>query len=642
LQLKKGRIYLLNQMQKILQCLILILIITFSKRVLSYTEIDFWFTTSDNIQLDCTKCIPDGTPPSGGWPAVILCHGFGLDKYDPLSWAENLADNHVYSLVYSMRGQGQSGGFSNMISTTEMNDLMQMIQYVKTQPNVNPNKIGLGGSSQGGIIPFMAVCNGANVKCIDAELSSPEFASSWINNGGIKMTLLWSASYSSDIVRYNSTTGSFRSWMLSSAKDKWDSLAYYLPLNRDFANKVSSCQVPVLTSNAWQDKFFNSSGDIHAASVLAPSFRMYYGAMDGHGSDTSDAEFAYQIGLVGDWFDYFLLNVQNGVLNPQYKFSYACSSFPIVYESWWTFTRFYSPVWPPSGLNNVQLYFYPNNTLSPQPYSGSQTNIPFLNNVINPNLTMLTAVNYEFTGPQFEAQFGKTEIIFETPQLLQDARLLGIPNVNLFYSSDADICQFNFQIWDVYPDGTKRLVTRANWTDRNYTPNTVKQKSFDGEAYGHIFKASDKIMVILTNLDNTDDDAFLRTNPLELPLLKRANNKVYINSSTRSYIQLPMMNFAIGVKKISSAVPQTFKLEQNYPNPFNPRTIIKYQLPLTNNVKLSVYDILGKEIDALVNERQNPGTYETTWDASKYPSGIYFYRLKTENFIETKKMMVVK
>ena len=404
----------------------------------------------------------------------------------------------------------------------------------------------------------------------------------------------------------------------------------------------------MITSNAWQDKFFNSSGDIKAASLLTPSFRMYYGAMDGHGSDYDDDEWNYQSQMVGDWFDYFLLNINNGILNPANKFSYACSSFPLVngLEDW-TFTRFYSPAWPPAGLSNVNLYFYPNGTLETNAYSGSQNSIAFLNNVINPSLTMLTCVNYEFTGSEFTSQFGKTQIIFDSPQLMQDARLVGTPNVNMFYSSDADLCQFNFQIWDCYPDNTKRLVTRVSWTDRAYTPNTTVHKQVDGEAYGHIFKAGDRIRVILTNLDNIADDVFLRTNPLELPVLKRANNQLYINGSSKSYITLPMMNAVFGIQKISSETPEQFILEQNYPNPFNPVTKIKFSIPhdARNDmvkVKIVVYDILGKMIDVPVNQSMLPGTYETTWDGANHPSGVYIYRLETDNYNVSKKMMLVK
>lgn len=89
-------------------------------------------------------------------------------------------------------------------------------------------------------------------------------------------------------------------------------------------------------------------------------------------------------------------------------------------------------------------------------------------------------------------------------------------------------------------------------------------------------------------------------------------------------------------------LPLEYKLYQNYPNPFNPVTNIKYQIPNKCFVALKIYDILGKELTALVNEMQSAGTYEIGWDASQYSSGIYFYKVQTENFSEVKKMVLIK
>lgn len=88
--------------------------------------------------------------------------------------------------------------------------------------------------------------------------------------------------------------------------------------------------------------------------------------------------------------------------------------------------------------------------------------------------------------------------------------------------------------------------------------------------------------------------------------------------------------------------PTEFKLEQNYPNPFNPTTTIQYQLPQDSKVILKVYDILGSEVAALVNEEQEAGYKEVKFDAINIASGIYVYRLQAGDFISTKKMLLVK
>jgi type IX secretion system substrate protein/cortical protein marker for cell polarity len=104
----------------------------------------------------------------------------------------------------------------------------------------------------------------------------------------------------------------------------------------------------------------------------------------------------------------------------------------------------------------------------------------------------------------------------------------------------------------------------------------------------------------------------------------------------------------IGIHQISSEVPREFILHQNYPNPFNPVTIIKFEVPSnlkreTSNVKMVVYDILGKEILTLVNEELKPGVYEVSWNAGSLASGLYFYKLVAdEASIQTKKMVLIK
>ena len=85
-----------------------------------------------------------------------------------------------------------------------------------------------------------------------------------------------------------------------------------------------------------------------------------------------------------------------------------------------------------------------------------------------------------------------------------------------------------------------------------------------------------------------------------------------------------------------------YKLYQNYPNPFNPSTVISYQLAAGGHVSLTVYDILGREVSALVNEEKPAGSYEAVFTASSLASGIYFYKLQTGSFVETKKMILLK
>jgi hypothetical protein len=83
-------------------------------------------------------------------------------------------------------------------------------------------------------------------------------------------------------------------------------------------------------------------------------------------------------------------------------------------------------------------------------------------------------------------------------------------------------------------------------------------------------------------------------------------------------------------------------LYQNYPNPFNPSTTIKYELPKSSKVRLSVYDVLGRELSVLVNERREAGVHEVKFDGSNLVSGVYFYRLRASDFIQTNRLVLLK
>jgi len=106
-------------------------------------------------------------------------------------------------------------------------------------------------------------------------------------------------------------------------------------------------------------------------------------------------------------------------------------------------------------------------------------------------------------------------------------------------------------------------------------------------------------------------------------------------------------NTLVGISQLNSEIPEKFSLSQNYPNPFNPATHFGFRIADFGLVNLTVYDALGKEVEVLVDQQLQPGIYEADWDASAYPSGVYYYKLKVETsqrvvFTETKKMVLIK
>ena len=118
--------------------------------------------------------------------------------------------------------------------------------------------------------------------------------------------------------------------------------------------------------------------------------------------------------------------------------------------------------------------------------------------------------------------------------------------------------------------------------------------------------------------------------------------------SANQFLIIQEDSLAVGISEgVSNSLPTAFALKQNYPNPFNPSTTIEYSLSSAANVKLSIYNLLGEEVQALVNDFQAAGSYQVTWNAITVnglpaPSGIYLYRIETESFVDTRKMILIR
>ena len=125
------------------------------------------------------------------------------------------------------------------------------------------------------------------------------------------------------------------------------------------------------------------------------------------------------------------------------------------------------------------------------------------------------------------------------------------------------------------------------------------------------------------------------------------NGSDSLSSQNQNFIFI--VRHSVSIKVISSSVPVEFKLFQNYPNPFNPVTKISFDIPVRHSgegrnpvVKLIIFDALGREVETLVNQQMNPGSYNVSWDASQNTSGVYFYRMTAEGFSDTKKLLLLK
>jgi len=120
-----------------------------------------------------------------------------------------------------------------------------------------------------------------------------------------------------------------------------------------------------------------------------------------------------------------------------------------------------------------------------------------------------------------------------------------------------------------------------------------------------------------------------------------ANGFIYVGTYQNAVYRRPLSD-VIGIQNISTEIPSSYSLGQNYPNPFNPMCNVQFTMCNAGKVKIVVYDVQGREVQTLVDERLNAGTYEMKFDGSMLTSGVYFYRMVTEGFSETRKMLLIK
>lgn len=181
-------------------------------------------------------------------------------------------------------------------------------------------------------------------------------------------------------------------------------------------------------------------------------------------------------------------------------------------------------------------------------------------------------------------------------------------------------------------------VTLPAINDGRYTPNLTSVK-FNNNGIGVII-GGDGVVFITTNSGINWNYLSSITRNFLYTAEVRPDNTICIAGDGGSVINYS--GFTVKTGNISNNIPSNFKLYNNYPNPFNPETSIEFDIPISSFVKLSIFDLTGRELEVLVNRDLPPGRYQAKWNANNYSSGLYFYRLTTDRYTSTNKMILLK
>ncbi len=236
---------------------------------------------------------------------------------------------------------------------------------------------------------------------------------------------------------------------------------------------------------------------------------------------------------------------------------------------------------------------------------------------------LIRAIIYDSTGIKYYSDHVKPVIIFQPQTVTHSFNLDWDFSVNHNYSGFNQYWNVNFidtvSMFSYYSDGDSTI--NNSQVEGINTPNSINY-----------------------NITYLLDSTLMKNNFKFYYKIYAVDKGVVPESSFKpdsGYYELVYDPNPVSVKD-NKNIPIAYSLQQNYPNPFNSSSVIKYSIPHSSQVTLKIFNALGEEIETLVNREKPAGTYEVKWNAAELPSGVYFYRIKAGDFIQTKKMILLK
>jgi predicted acyl esterase len=600
------------------------------------TRHDVFIHVGSADSLDATYFVPAKTPPQAGFPAVLFIHGFGTSKDTKVPSCSLYAASGYLTMAYTVRGHGRSSGLSTIMAQQERQDFGEVFSYLKHLTGVDTASIGVVGSSQGGLHGLWAAADGLGVAAVVADVIVPAWATDMLMNGSIRRTLLLLLKTIPSTVRYDPVSDSL--WALART-DAYDSLRSQFARGRDVDTAaLTSSPTPMLTFVKWQDHYFNPAGGIELFQMQTAPKKLYAGTQ-GHWSDESPQEAAYQSDQTTRWLKNFLQRQPTGILDEP-PVTYAASSLPMDSAGYFTWTRTQVPEWPPAGVHPVQLYLGPDSALLfvPPAQPGS-----FLlrNDYLNSAYSFDTGYVEGFKGVRFDAVLPQKTFAFMSGPLPPGVTWIGVPRMSLRVQSADEKFPLHVQIYEVDSLGRKYFINRINYTARHWHAGSTLTVEAEGIPHAHHFTGGSRIRIEITNIDRTNRIQ-PGPYPFVVPIFANAGATISWDAANPSYVEIPMIGSPNGVLLLSRDVPRGERLFQNYPNPFNAATDIRFETSHKSVVSLTIYTVLGQEVQKLLSAELGAGSHMARWDARGCASGVYYYELRVGESRVVKKMILAR
>jgi hypothetical protein len=218
----------------------------------------------------------------------------------------------------------------------------------------------------------------------------------------------------------------------------------------------------------------------------------------------------------------------------------------------------------------------------------------------------------------------------------------GDADANIYVTQQNELCfeifEFGFNVWQISAWYEGLTLEQGKNYLFEFDAYASGSRSFEAEVYQNWENLSQIGYTALSeNKTHYSHQFFMEESALDARIVLNTGG-----NSTDVYVDNVSLKEVVTAVEEPGNLPAAFRLNQNYPNPFNPRTIINYELPITNYVNLDIYNSLGQNVVTLVSGRMESGSHQLVWDASGFASGIYYYRIEAGEFVEVKKMVLLR
>ncbi|HOJ03878.1 MAG TPA: CocE/NonD family hydrolase [Bacteroidota bacterium] len=571
---------------------------------------------SDGVQLDILYVRPLGTAPTGGWPGMLLVHGFAGSKNEVANLAMAFAMQGYYSVGYSVRGQGASGGvFDFFTSQRILDDLREMIAYLGGNPEVNADRLGVLGASQGGLHAWNAAAYKMPVRTAVSIIANGRAADNWLENGALSW--IFSNAGLTPNVRFDPAVRD----SLAQARQKGD-FTYVRSFFEQYSTTSleSDVRVPVLIAVSAHDIFFNQNAAMRQfANVPTDSRIILYPG--GHDLPPVQEQEGYVLDVVYRWLDYWLRDVtaDASVASPDS----AVALYDGGTGALRIFSRSEEGVWlaptPNEKRVREEILHFSGFGLTPDaPQQAGQTSFTYV------------------------PLLGSQPIAFQSEPFARDLTLAPLSGTATMYcSGTGHSYQMNVSLYDFDPVAGRRTPIARGHMQVKGVGGDTRLMQFELTRILHTIKAGHVLEAqVHPGLALIPDLNIHFGNIVNGPV-DASVNVLSWGGPTPSLLRLWVFDENVNALDAAPA-PTALAIGTNYPNPFSSFTHVPVEVAAATTLRVRVYNSAGKLVATLHDGTVGAGRHSFVFDAAALPAGVYLCRAESAAGVAQRAVLLLR